>query len=95
MKKRPNDRQEIDQRRAGSAVPSMRLPHERDTSNDRRESSPPRVMKRAHDDLAYGLVDPDERGVEAGRAFARNLEGSAGKRSPSAPRAAKRRRTGP
>ena len=92
MKKRADDREKIDERRASSPAPSMPLPNERDASNDQRESSPRRLIKRAHDDLADGLVDTDQHGTEAARAFAGASEGSARKRGP---RAAKRKRVGP
>ena len=39
----------------------MRMPHERDESEDSQESEPRKVIKRAYDDLMEGQVDTDLR----------------------------------
>lgn len=46
----------------------MRMPHERDESDDSQESAPRRDIKQAYDDLMKGQVDTDlreTRGVDA------------------------------
>ncbi|HVL76733.1 MAG TPA: hypothetical protein VM406_12020 [Noviherbaspirillum sp.] len=40
---------------------AMRMPHERDESEDSQESEPRKVIKRAYDDLMEGQVDTDLR----------------------------------
>jgi len=94
MKKRSNDPAEVPGRRDDSPDPAKRLPHERDESNER-EAAPRRVTKQAHDDLKDGLVDTDERGVEAARSFSRAFESGARKRKARPALTAKRKRRGP
>jgi hypothetical protein len=95
MKKRANDRAEVPGRRDDSPDPAKRLPHERDESNDPQEVAPRRVTKQAHDDLKDGLVDTDERGVEAAPSFTRAVEGGARKRNARPSVTGKRKRPGP
>lgn len=40
---------------------ALRMPHERDESEDSQESDPRKVIKRAYDDLQEGQVDTDLR----------------------------------
>lgn len=40
---------------------ALRMPHERDESEDSQESAPRSVIKRAYDDLQEGQVDTDLR----------------------------------
>jgi hypothetical protein len=40
---------------------ALRMPHERDESEDSQESEPRKVIKRAYDDLIEGQVDTDLR----------------------------------
>lgn len=40
---------------------AMRMPHERDESEDSQESKTRKIMKRAYDDLQEGQVDTDLR----------------------------------
>ncbi len=57
---RPTDKAQKEQ--------EMRMPHERDESDDSQESGPRKVLKRAYDDLMEGQVDTDLRetsGVDA------------------------------
>jgi hypothetical protein len=57
----PN-RRDVTQRTArGAEAPAPRRPDERDESADSQASPPRAVVKRAHDDLADGRVDTDQR----------------------------------
>lgn len=56
------DRRDVTHRTPpGAAAPAPRRPDERDESADSQASAPRAVVKRAHDDLASGRVDTDER----------------------------------
>jgi len=53
------------------------------------------VIKKAHRDIATGLVDSDERGVAAGRAFGRAFGGNAKAGSAATAPAKKRKHARP
>jgi hypothetical protein len=67
-------------------TPGMRMPHERDESEDSQSSGPRDDMKQAYDDIEHGLVDTDfreERGVEevAGKTREKNPGGKSPRRT--------------
>jgi hypothetical protein len=60
--------QQVSTNRPADKKAGVRLPHERDESEDSQESAPREDMKQAHADITSGQVDTDlhgERGVEA------------------------------
>jgi hypothetical protein len=57
----PNRRDVTHRTARGAAAPAPRRPDERDESADSQAGPPRAVVKRAHDDLASGRVDTDQR----------------------------------
>jgi hypothetical protein len=69
MPPKPRSKPAKKARRIPPSDSRMRLPHEQDESSRHRAQPAPRVMKTAHDDVAEGLVDTDQRGNAARAAF--------------------------
>jgi len=82
-------------RRIVAPASPVRLPHEEDESSRQPGAAPAREMKKAHHDITAGLVDTDERGVTAGRAFRRAFGGKAKTASAATVTAKKRKRARP
>ncbi|MGI4850255.1 MAG: hypothetical protein ACRYGK_19275 [Janthinobacterium lividum] len=81
--------QQVSTNRPANDKSGVRLPHERDESDDSQQSGPREDMKQAHADIASGQVDTDlhgHRGVEAvenGSSAGSNASSGASKAPPA------------